>query len=228
MRVDAEWITSPAARRILVHFADPRPAWLWAHDGDTLLWRNPAAKLFNGRIKKHGLKLSPGAVPIKGQVARLIRLGGLDRASLSRVQMLAGDKPLSVTCSCTPLLLIDGELALLLVALDPVPADIREAAGGLLPDAMSEALFPVGVSYRLAGPEAADETGGVRLAAGPDGATLVFGAAEPPPDIADVRAEEGIAAEDPPPPAEEPAPPTEAPEEPGALSALFDRLADDA
>jgi PAS domain-containing protein len=234
VRVDAEWITSPAARRILVHFADPRPAWLWGHDGDTLLWRNPAAKLFNGRIKKHGLKLSPGAVPIKGQVARLIRLGAMGRASLSRVQMLAGDKPLSVTCSCTPLQLIDGELALLLVALDPVPAELREAAGGLVSDAMSEALFPVGVPYRLVGPEAADDSGGVRLAAGPDGATLVFGTAEPPPSIAEVRAEEGIGAEEPPPaedpapPAEEPAPAAEQPEEPGALSALFDRLAGDA
>jgi len=239
VRVDAEWITSPAARRILMHFADPRPAWLWAHDGDTLLWRNPAAKLFNGRIKKHGLKLAPGAVPIKGQVARLIRLGAVGRASLSRVQMLAGDKPLSVTCSCTPLLLLDGELTLLLVALDPVPAELREAAGGLLPDAMSEALFPIGVSYRLVGPDAADDSDGVQLAAGPDGTALVFAAEtpEPPPDIAAVRAEEGIAAEDPePPPAAEPpaveteAPPAEAeaPEAPGALSALFDRLADNA
>ena len=69
VRVDAEWIKSPTARRILMHWADPRPAWLWSHDGSTLLWRNRAARYFNGRIKKHGLKLAPEAVPIKGQVA---------------------------------------------------------------------------------------------------------------------------------------------------------------
>ncbi len=254
MRVDAEWITSPAARRILVHFADPRPAWLWSHDGSTLLWRNPAARLFNARIKKSGLKLAAGAVPIKGQVARLIRLGATGRASLSRVQLLAGDKPLSTTCSCTPLAMGDDEVALLLVGIDPVPADIREAAGGLTADAMSEALFPAGAAYRLltAG-DAGPEDGSVRIPAGPDGVMLVFAPAMPTPTIADVRAEDGITAEDPPaldaahdlsdlpeptlPLAETPAtedepwiepPPSEPTGEPGALSALFDRLADDA
>jgi hypothetical protein len=95
VRVDAEWITSPAARRILVHWADQRPAWLWSQDGSTLLWRNASARLFNGKLKKTGLKLGAEPVPIKGQVARLIRLGAIGRSSLSRVQFLAGDRPRS-------------------------------------------------------------------------------------------------------------------------------------
>ncbi len=114
-RVDAEWITSPTGRRILMHWADPRPAWLWSHDGSTLLWRNASARLFNAKIKKHGLKLSAESVPIKGQIARLIRLGSIGRSSLSRVQFLAGDKPVATTCSCTPLTTEEGEAALLLV-----------------------------------------------------------------------------------------------------------------
>src|SRR5689334_2675813 len=105
-RVDAEWIKSLTARRILMHWADHRPAWLWSADGSTLLWHNNAARLFNGKLKKSGLKLAAEAVPIRGQVARLIRLGALGRSSLSRVQFLAGDKPVATTCSCTPLTLL--------------------------------------------------------------------------------------------------------------------------
>ena len=100
--MDAEWITSPTARRVLMHWADQRPAWLWSADGSTLIWRNTAARLFNARPKKDRVKLSPEAVPIRGQVARLIRLGSLGRSSLSRVQFLAGEKPVATTCSCTP------------------------------------------------------------------------------------------------------------------------------
>ena len=85
-----------------MHWADQRPAWLWSADGSTLIWRNTAARLFNARAKKDRVKLSPEAVPIRGQVARLIRLGSLGRSSLSRVQFLAGEKPVATTCSCTP------------------------------------------------------------------------------------------------------------------------------
>ena len=69
----------------------------------------PPPAISTAKIKKSGLKLAPEAVPIKGQVARLIRLGPPGRSSLSRVQFLAGDKPVAATCSCTPLTLPDGE-----------------------------------------------------------------------------------------------------------------------
>ena len=62
--LDAEWITSPTARRILMHWADPRPAWVWSQDGSSLLWRNAAARAFNGKIKKSGPRFAPETVPI--------------------------------------------------------------------------------------------------------------------------------------------------------------------
>ena len=124
MRVDAEWVRSAAARRILVHWADPRPAWLWSADGSQLLWRNGTAPLFGAKLKKSGLKLAPDAQPIKGQVPRLIRLGSLGRSSLSRIQFLAGGRPISTTCTVTPLELADGEAAALLVGVDPIEPDI--------------------------------------------------------------------------------------------------------
>jgi len=275
VRVDAEWIKSPTARRILMHWADPRPAWLWSHDGSTLLWRNRAARYFNGRIKKHGLKLAPEAVPIKGQVARLIRLGSTGRSSLSRVQFLAGDKPVATTCSCTPLLMAEGEAALLLVGVDPIAADVLGGAESAA-DAMSEALFPPGTQYlvvengtvlsgtaeaHVADIEAhgvpAETDRVVRLKASPqDALLLIFAPGAAVPTIDEVRAEEGVSADETVPnapqdladtpepmlpmglaplPATEPAPRSDDWVEPGAapaaersLSSLFDRLADDA
>src|SRR6185437_12724743 len=106
--MDAQWIKSPTGRRVLEHWADPRPAWLWPADGQDLLWRNTAARLFHGRGKGRD-RGNPGAtVPIRGQVSRLIRLGSVNRASLSRMQFLVGDRPVSATCACTPLLLANG------------------------------------------------------------------------------------------------------------------------
>ncbi|WP_323013264.1 HAMP domain-containing sensor histidine kinase [Devosia sp.] len=126
--MDAEWSTSPSARRVLQHEGDPRPAWLWSQDGQALLWRNQAANLFLAKLKKHGLKRAHPAVPIKGQVARSIRLGALGRTSLARIQFLAGDKPVSSTCATTPLVWKDGQTALLIVGVDAIAADILDAA----------------------------------------------------------------------------------------------------
>ena len=179
-----------------MHWADQRPAWLWSADGSTLIWRNTAARLFNARAKKDRVKLSPEAVPIRGQVARLIRLGSLGRSSLSRVQFLAGEKPVATTCSCTPLAMPSGETALLLVGVDPIPTEIRDGAGELPPDAMSEALFPAGTSYRLAEPGEVPEDA-VALKAGPGEEVLVFSPGEDvAPTIEEARSEEGVASDD--------------------------------
>ena len=126
--MDADWITSPSARRVLQHEADPRPAWLWSQDGLSLIWQNAAAGLFLAKLKKHGLKLAPPAVPIKGQVARNIRLGSPGRTSLARIQFLAGEKPASSTCATTPLIWQDGQSVLLIVGVDPIASDILAAA----------------------------------------------------------------------------------------------------
>ncbi|HTM95210.1 MAG TPA: hypothetical protein VL100_05275, partial [Croceibacterium sp.] len=147
--MDAEWIKSSTAHRVLAHWADARPAWLWSPDGETLLWRNDAARFFHGRVKKRGVKLLPEAVPIRGQIARLIRLGSINRSSLSRIQFLAGDRPISTTCSCTPLTLGDGSTALLIVGVDPIDPELLEAQDFGLVDPLAASLFPPGAEFLL-------------------------------------------------------------------------------
>ncbi|MFC3705526.1 sensor histidine kinase [Devosia honganensis] len=126
--MDERWNTLPNARRVLRHEDDPRPAWLWSQDGQRLIWSNEAAGLFLARIKKHGLKRAAPAVPIKGQVARIVRLGSAGRTSLARIRFLAGEKPVSATCATTPLAWENGEPALLIVGVDPVDEAIFAAA----------------------------------------------------------------------------------------------------
>ncbi|MBX9875991.1 MAG: hypothetical protein K2X84_14110, partial [Beijerinckiaceae bacterium] len=126
--MDADWTSSPSARRVQQHEGDSRPAWLWSQDGQSLLWQNAVAPLFLAKLKKHGLKLAPLAVPIKGQIARNIRLGSIGRTSLARIQFIAGDKPASSTCATTPLVWQDGQTALLVVGVDPIASDILAAA----------------------------------------------------------------------------------------------------
>ena len=144
--MDADWITSPSARRVLQHADDSRPAWLWSQDGQLLLWQNAAAPLFLAKLKKHGLKLALPAVPIKGQIARNIRLGSIGRTSLARIQFIAGDKPASSTCATTPLTWQDGQTVLLIVGVDPIADDIMEAA--------AEAARPAGDEAQVAEGEA--------------------------------------------------------------------------
>lgn len=142
----SEWIKSPTARRVLLHWADPRPAWLWSADGETLLWRNVSARYFHGRVKKHGIKLAPEAAPIKGQISRLIRLGSIGRSSLSRIQFLAGDRPISTTCAVTPLELEDGGTGLLIVGVDPIEPELLEAPSL---NGATEGFLPPGSDYLL-------------------------------------------------------------------------------
>lgn len=127
--MDDRWNTLPDARRVQQHAADSRPAWLWSQDGRRLIWSNAAAGLFLAKVKKYGLKRAAPAVPIKGQVARIVRLGSTGRTSLARIQFLAGEKPASATCAATPLVWENGEPVLLIVGVDPIPADVLEAAG---------------------------------------------------------------------------------------------------
>jgi signal transduction histidine kinase len=145
--MDALWIKSPTARRVLEHWADPRPTWLWSADGQTLLWRNLTARFFHGKAKKHGIKLAPEATPIRGQIQRLIRLGSPNRSSLSRIQFLAGDRPISATCACTPLEMANGQMALLIVDVDPISPDLLDKS--IVNDPALEALFPQGADYLL-------------------------------------------------------------------------------
>ncbi|WDR02435.1 PAS domain-containing protein [Devosia algicola] len=141
--MNADWMTSPTGRRVLQHSSDARPAWLWSHDGQELLWSNAAARYFLAKNKKHGIKLAAPAIPIKGQVARIVRLGSVGRSSLSRVQFLAGDKPASHTCACTPLKWNDEQTAVLIVGVDPIAQlflDDLAAQGDAGPESATEAL----------------------------------------------------------------------------------------
>ncbi len=147
--MQGDWIKSPSVRRVFLHWADARPAWLWSHDGETLLWRNDAARYFHGKLGKRGVKRAPEAVPIRGQIARLIRLGTIGRSSLSRLQLLAGDRPISTTCTCTPLELADGAVSLLIVGVDPIEPELlgRRAPDDV--DEVTRSLFPRGAEFLL-------------------------------------------------------------------------------
>ena len=147
--MDAEWIKSSTARRIIAHWSDARPAWLWAHDGQTLLWRNEAARFFLGKVKKHGVRFMPEPVPIRGQIARLLRLGSMGRSSLSRIQLLAGEKPISMTCTCTPLDVAGQGLGLLIVGVDPIDPELLGYGEGSAEDPLVTALLPEGADYLL-------------------------------------------------------------------------------
>jgi signal transduction histidine kinase len=220
-RVNVEWIRSTAARRILVHWADPRPAWLWSADGGSLLWRNRAARYFGAKIKKWGLRVAPEPVPIKGQVSRLIRLGSPGRSSLSRIQFLAGGRPASTTTTVTPLELANGQTGALIVGVDPIEPEILSQP--VEPDTLSgPTLMPQGSAHLLIDPGGAivDGSNGAierfaelahsedsaverdgehvtltRFKASPQGHRLLLieGVRELEPSIADVRREEGLA-----------------------------------
>ena len=152
MRVDRGWVKSGAARRILVHWADARPAWLWSADGSTLLWRNGAARYFGAKLKKHGLKLAAEPVPIRGQVPRVVRLGSLGRSSLSRIQFLAGGKPASTTCTVTPLELDNGQVGVLIVGVDPIAPEVLAVPIADV-DPRRASLLPADAAYLLLGPD---------------------------------------------------------------------------
>jgi signal transduction histidine kinase len=143
--MQSSWIKSPTGRRVIEHWADSRPAWLWSADGQILIWHNRAAPLFHGTSRRRG---GNGEImPLKGQIARLIRLGSSNRASLSRMQFLVDDRPVSATCACMPLSLDDGAPALLVVAVDPVDG---EALGDLpVHDPRVESLLPPDTAYLL-------------------------------------------------------------------------------
>ena len=150
--MDADWITSPSARRVQQHDADSRPAWLWAQDGQKLIWQNAAAGLFLAKIKKYGLKLAPPAVPIKGQIARNIRLGSAGRTSLARIQFLSGEKPASSTCATTPLIWQDGQQVLLIVDVDPIDPEILAAADAARDGGDAEAFAVMRADEAVQGP----------------------------------------------------------------------------
>ncbi len=137
--MSSDWIRSVSAGAIFSRMAERRPAWLWTPDGETLIWRNPAARLFMAKRKKHKSRQPKEAIPIKGQVRRLMRLGTLGLPSLARVRFLIGQKPVSATCTCIPLHLESGEQALLIVGVEKIEKSLFRNLE--LPDPIASSLF---------------------------------------------------------------------------------------
>lgn len=120
---NSQLVQAAATRCVARHLTDPRPSWLWAEGGGSALWQNSAARTFKPKLKR---KAKSDLIPIGRQIARALRLGVEGRASLSRMQFTIGRKPISLTCTCTPLTLSDGRKALLVVGVDAIERDPDE------------------------------------------------------------------------------------------------------
>ena len=107
---------------------DPRPAWLWPAEGGDAVWSNASAALLGARIRPTGLERAQAVTPIKGQIARIVRLGLMGRPTRSRMQFIAGRKPLSATCHCTPIRDENDQTFLLVVGVEPIAPDVLAAA----------------------------------------------------------------------------------------------------
>lgn len=190
--MSGDWTTSDKAADVFSLTLDQRPAWLWSGDGERLVWRNVAAVLFRAKAGPEGVKLSPLPVPIKGQIAHRIRLGAVGRASLSRVRFLAGRKPVSATCLCTPLEL--GGVVHLLVA-DTEAIEAPLTGGEFWQTALTTDLFDDERAYLIedaSGRELArhgevpsDGAGRRQFLAGARGRLVLFAAAEETPEPED-------------------------------------------
>ncbi|WP_127144812.1 ATP-binding protein [Pelagibacterium montanilacus] len=147
-----DWTSAPASQAVKALKDDPRPAWLWSPTGSELVWANAAAGLFGARLVAGELRRASDPHPIKGQINRILRLGLLGQPMMSRLQFIAGRKPLSASCLCTPVGLGESGVHLLVVAVEPIAETVREAAGigarqepqpptpmeGLAPDAQDQ------------------------------------------------------------------------------------------
>lgn len=115
-----EWKNSEGAQMIKDHRNKKRATWLWDDEGENLIWRNDAARLFLAKRKHKKLKFAKPVTPIPGQIRRLLRLGNVGLSSLAQVRFVSGTKPVSATCSCTPVELENGQTALLIACVDPI------------------------------------------------------------------------------------------------------------
>ena len=72
----------------------------------------------------------------------------MGRSSLSRIQFLAGEKPVSVTCACTPLMLPAGSRGLLIAGVDPIEKELLAVDAG--EDELARTILPEGAEYLIA------------------------------------------------------------------------------
>jgi len=139
------WIHSKAGRQVLGLALSRCPAWLWRAEEPGSAWRNNAARLAGPGAP---VGMADHVAPIKGQIRRLLRLGFEGRPSRALVPVTIAGKAGSILCTCTPLRMADGEMAMLCVADRPVP----EAAFDDLdwPDPRPDSLLPHLSAYVIA------------------------------------------------------------------------------
>ncbi|WP_208984876.1 PAS domain-containing sensor histidine kinase [Stappia sp. TSB10GB4] len=150
------------------HLTDARPAWIWAEDGKTLLWANPAGAAFFGvRSLAELSELSGlGRAPARPHIARVAISGPTDRDTTDRLRFYRGLRVMLLTCACRRLDLPDGSSGALIVALD-APANAGDGDEGALVDF----LQGEGHVALLYGRDGRLQSSG-DLASPPDGATV--------------------------------------------------------
>ena len=150
------------------HLTDARPAWIWAEDGKTLLWANPAGAAFFGvRSLAELSELSGlGRAPARPHIARVAISGPTDRDTTDRLRFYRGLRVMLLTCACRRLDLPDGSSGALIVALD-APANAGDGDEGALVDFL-QGEGHVALLYRRDG--RLQSSGD--LASPPDGATV--------------------------------------------------------
>jgi PAS domain S-box-containing protein len=103
-----------------IYLTDPRPAWIWAEDGKSILWANPAGAAFFGVDSLSGLADLTGLAraPARPHIARVATSGPVDRDTTDRLRFYRGLRVMLLTCACRRLVLADGSNGALIVALD--------------------------------------------------------------------------------------------------------------
>ncbi|MAB00185.1 MAG: PAS domain-containing sensor histidine kinase [Stappia sp.] len=132
-----------------LHLGDQRPAWIWARDGKTVLWANPAGAAFFGVRSLAALSDLSGheRAPARPHIMRVAESGPVDRDTTDRLRFYRGLRVMLVTCSCRRITLPGGESGALIVALD---------AGTAVTTPLSQALVDL-----VSGGAAARETSAI-------------------------------------------------------------------
>jgi PAS domain S-box-containing protein len=115
------------------HLTDPRPAWIWAEDGKSILWANPAGAAFFGVRSLSELADLSGLAraPARPHIMRIAASGPVDRDTTDRLRFYRGLRVMLLTCTCRRMVLADGSSAALIVAND-APAVRDTALSGLV------------------------------------------------------------------------------------------------
>jgi PAS domain S-box-containing protein len=113
------------------HLTDPRPAWIWAEDGKSILWANPAGAAFFGVRSLSELADLSGLAraPARPHIMRIAASGPDDRDTTDRLRFYRGLRVMLLTCTCRRMVLADGSSAALIVANDAPPARDDALAG---------------------------------------------------------------------------------------------------